>query len=202
MSREQIINCKLSTICKMFEFIKDWQRKRLLRQLEHKDSNRNKKIDNIAQAKSIGIIFQVGDENDWNLIYHFAKLMEKEGKTVAMIGLQDSETELDYIITHSNTLLCKEKDDFDYWGVPKKDLVEKFAKNHFELLIDTTEEPNFFGQYIALSCDADLKICYASAEELEDNGKIFDMMIQGEEPLNLRDYLNQVVKYLKMIKKE
>ena len=186
----------------MFEFIKDWQRKRLLRQLKGNDSGRNKKIDNIAQIKSIGLIFQVGEENDWNLLYHFAKLMEKEGKSVAMIGIQDSETQLDYIITHSNTLLCKEKEDLDYWGVPKKELVEKFNQNHFDLLIDTTEEPNFFGQYIALSCDADLKICYASEEDLIDNGKIFDMMIKGEEPLDLRGYLNHVVQYLKMIKKE
>ena len=184
----------------MLDFIKHWRQERLLRRLEHVE--RNKKIENIANIKTIGLIFHVGDENHWNLLYHFAKLMENDGKQIFMIGFHDAEPELDYIITHSNTILCKEKEDFDYWGLPKGDVSNKFVAQHYDILIDTTDEPNFFGQYLALKCDADLKICYASDNDIEDNGRVFDMMIRGEGSLDLREYLNHVVKYLKMIKKE
>lgn len=183
----------------MFDIIKDFRRKYLLRQMSR--DPRDKKIENIQQVKSIGVIFTLSDENEWNLIYHFAQLMEQQGKKVDMIGLHPSGNQLDFIITHAKTIICREKDDLNFWGIPREDVISRFINNHFDLLIDTTDQPNFFGQYVALKSDADLKITYTDEVEATYNENIFDVMIKGEGPLSMRDYLNQVVHYLSMIKK-
>lgn len=183
----------------MFEFFKEWQRKRIFNQM--KAVRRSKKIINIDDVHTIGIVFTVGEESHWSLLYHFAKLMEELGKKVMMVGLQEAETQLDYIITHSQTIICREKEDLDKLGLPKVGTVERFTNQHFDLLIDTTEEPDNFAQFISLKTLADLKVTYSDNEAEENTDDIFDLIIRGEGPINLREYLNHVVQYLKMIQK-
>lgn len=183
----------------MFDFFKNWQRKRILTQM--KSVRRSKKIANINDVHTIGLVFTVGEESHWTLLYHFAKLMEDLGKKVMMIGLQEADTTLDYIITHSQTIICREKEDLDKLGFPKAGTVERFTNQHFDLLIDTTVEPNFFAQYVVLKTLADLKVTYADVNEEEYDDDIFDLTIQGEGSINHREYLNNVVQYLKMIQK-
>lgn len=184
----------------MLEFIKDFRRRHLIRQLAHKQ--RDKKIENLSQLKEIGIVFTISGEQEWSLLYHFAKLMEEQGKHVTMVGLHPDNVQISFIVTHAQTIICREKDDLNFWGIPKDEVVERFTSKHFDALIDTTDQPNFFGQYMALRSNADLKITYTDEVEETLNDNIFDMMIKGEGALDLRDYLNQVVRYLKMVKKE
>lgn len=184
----------------MLDLIKDFRRRHLIKQLAH--AQRDKKIENLSQVKDIGIVFTLNDEQEWNLLYHFAQLMEKEGKKVVMIGLHPSNVQISFIVTHAQTTICREKDDFNFWGLPKGDVLDAFTKRHLDVLIDTTDQPNFFGQYVALRSNADLKVTYTDEVEATLNDNIFDMMIKGEGALDLRDYLNQVVHYLKMVKKD
>lgn len=183
----------------MLEYIKNLYQKRQIKLLGRND--RTRKIENLQQVQTIGIAFTVGDENSWNLLFHFAQVMERQGKKVTMIGFQSEKTELNYIITHAQTIICREKEDFDFWGIPKKDAIDRFISQHYDVYIDTTDQPNFFGQYIALKSNADLKITYTDEIESTRDDNIFDMMIHGEGIVELREYLNHVVQYLNMIKK-
>lgn len=183
----------------MFELIKDFRRNHLIRQMAR--TPRDKKIDNLEQVKSIGVIFTLGSETDWNLLYRFAQLMEQQNKKIYMIGIHPKDINLSFIVTHANTIICREKDDLNFWGIPREGVIDRFTDRHFDLLIDTTDQPNFFGQYVALRCNADLKVTYTDEVEATRHDNIFDMMIKGEGPIDLREYLNQVVKYLNMIKK-
>lgn len=185
----------------MFEFIKNIGRKRMVKQMMSEP--RSKKIENYDNIKQVGIIFRVADEYDWNVIYHFIKILEGAGKTVSVVGIQDAETELNYIITHANTIVCREKEDLNFWGVPKDEKIRSFVDRHFDVIIDTTEQPDFFGQYITLKADADLRVARidTSDEESMGAGSIYDMMIQNEGTLDMKDYLNNVVSYLSAVQK-
>lgn len=151
----------------------------------------------------MGIIFRVGGEYEWNVIYRFVKGLEGSQKRVSMIGFQDSHTELNYIITHSQTIIVHEKDDMNFWGVPKDGTIEEFTDNHYDLLIDTTEQPDFFGQYMSLRTDADLKVSYIDTtdEEAEQATDIYDLMIHGEGRMDIKDFLVNVISYLSKIQK-
>lgn len=185
----------------MLEFIKNFGRRRMIKQMMSEE--RSKKIANLDQVKHIGIIFQVADEYEWNVLYHFIKVMEGQGKKVSVIGLQGSDQELSFIITHASTIICHEKEDINFWGVPKDEKTQAFTEMHYDLLVDTTEQPNFFGQFITMKTESDLRVARidTSDEASINSGEIYDLMIQNEGPIDLKEYLNNVVGYLSMIQK-
>lgn len=181
----------------MLDFIKEIRRRRIIRDL--KATARNKKIDNIAEVKTIGVICRLGDEQHWNILHHFAKVMEGQGKSVCIMALQAKEQDLNFVITHKNTYKCKMGTDFNFWGLPNADTIRPFIEQHFDLLIDTIGEENFFSQYIALCTNASLKVVYATPSE--DPSEIYDLIIRGDGKVELKDFFNNIIEYLSMIKK-
>lgn len=176
----------------MFNTIKGLKQKRLMRQLSQ--LNRIKKIHNLKTAKRIAMIFDVEDEQAWKIIDKFATELAKRGKEMVMLGRKRKD-ELDFIITSTAVILCG-KEDFDFWGVPKNYPVGNFLNQHFDILIDTVEEPDFFSQYVSLKTMADFKI----SRDKEDNEKYFDLLISlDEENDDIKSFLKQVLHYLNLI---
>ncbi len=179
------------------DFIKQIHLKRIIRDL--KAAPREKKIDNIEEVKSIGVICRLVDEQNWNILHHFAKVMENQGKTVNIIALLQKDQEIDFVITHQATHIVRTKTDFNFWGLPNHESIRPFTEKHYDLLIDTIGEENFFSQYIALSTNASLKVVYATPSE--DPTEIFDLIIRGDGQVELKGFFNNVIEYLSMIKK-
>ncbi|MBO4306993.1 MAG: hypothetical protein J5848_01630 [Bacteroidales bacterium] len=185
----------------MFDFIKRKYQQRLLRNMM--DKPRDKRIENWEQIKTIGMIFTVGDSSKWNLIHRFITAQENHGKEVYLIGFQKYKYEIDYIFSHTKTTICHEKEDFNYFQIPKDGVVDSFTDRHYDLIIDTTEQPDFFGKYITTLADADLKVGYTNTESDEDEGpmEMYDLAIQGKSEMDFKDFIEQTVKYLMMIQK-
>lgn len=185
----------------MFDFIIKKLQQRQLRQLM--DKQRDKRIDNWEQIKTIGLIFTVGDAEQWNLLHRFITAQENRGKEVYIIGFQADKYEINYIFSHTRTTICHEKIDFNRLGLPKEGILDGFTDRHYDLLIDTTVQPNFFGKYVTANTDANLRVGYTNTEAEEDEREMdmYDMLIQGSEELDFRDYIEQIVKYLMMIQK-
>lgn len=179
----------------MLEFIKNFRRKKIIRDL--KAAPRDKRIDNIQEMQTIGLICHLTDEQSWNILYHFAKVMENQGKNVHLIAMQDND--INFVVTHQHTTICRSKTDLNFWGLPAADTIKPFTERQYDLLIDTIGADNFFSQYIALRTTASLKVAYATPTE--DPSDIFDLIIRGEGNVDLKDYFNNVIEYLGMIKK-
>ena len=111
--------------------------------------------------------------------------------------------EINYIFSHTRTIICHEKEDFNWLGLPKEGVIDAFVGRHFDLIIDATVQPDFFGKYVTASANADLKVGYSNSESEEDEGEMgmYDLAIQGREPMDFRDYIEQTVKYLSMVRK-
>ena len=185
----------------IIDFIKRKYQERQLRRLI--DEPRDKRIDNWEQVKSIGLIFTVGDAQMWNLIHRFVSTQEQAGKEVYLIGFHPADYEIDYIFSHTRTTICHEKDDQNFFGLPKEGVVDTFTDRHYDLLIDATEQPDFFGKYITVVTDANLKVGYTNSASEYDEGimDMYDMRIQGSEQMDFKDYIEQIVKYLAMVQK-
>ena len=181
----------------MMDFIKQMHLKRIIRDL--KATPREKKIDNIDEVKTIGVICRLSDEQNWNILHHFAKVMENQGKHVHIIALLNKDQQLDFVITHQATQLVRTKTDFNFWGLPNYEIIRPFVEQTYDLLIDTLGEENFFSQYIALRTSASLKVVYATPAE--DPSEIFDLIIRGDGQVELKGFFNNVIEYLSMIKK-
>ena len=184
----------------MFDSLKqryqDWQLKKLLR------ASRDKTIKNWDVIHTVGLIFVVGSAEEWNLISRFISAQKKQGKQIFLIGFHPKDYAIDYIFTHTETTICREKEDLSFWGLPKADVINNFTERHYDLLIDTTTE-NFFGKYITALSNADLKVGYYNPQfsTLYSQFTGYDLTIQGNDQFDLKKYLEQVVKYLSMIKK-
>ncbi|MBP5189777.1 MAG: hypothetical protein J6X86_08640 [Bacteroidales bacterium] len=185
----------------MFDIIKRRYQQRQLNSLLNRQ--RDKRIDNWEQIKTIGLIFTVGDVERWNLIHRFISAQESRGKEVHLIGFQEANYEINYIFSHTRTIICHEKEDLNFFGLPKDGVVDGFVKKHFDLIIDTTEQPDFFGKYITAMTDANLKVGYTNTESDRDEGimEMYDMAIQGNDAMDFKNYIEQIVKYLTMIQK-
>ncbi len=181
----------------MLNFIKEIRRKQIVKEL--KNAPREKKIDNIEEVKSIGVICRLSDEQHWNILNHFAKVMENQGKHVSIIAIQPKDQELGFVITHQATYKCRIGTDFNVWGLPNEESIRPFVSQHFDLLIDTIGEENFFSQYIALRTEANLKVVYATPAE--DPTEVYDLIIRGDGQVELKGFFNNVIEYLSMIKK-
>lgn len=181
----------------MLQFIKELHRKHLIRDL--KAAPREKKIDNIDQVRRIGVICRLDDEQHWNILHHFAKVMENQGKEIHIIALLQKDQEIGFVITHQATYIVRSKTDLNFWGLPSHESIRPFVDQHYDLLIDTIGEQNFFSQYIALRTDASLKVVYATPAE--DPSEIFDLIIRGDGQVELKGFFNNVIEYLSMIKK-
>ncbi len=181
----------------MSNFIKELHRKKVIRSLIN--APRDKKIDNIQEVKTIGVICRLDNEQNWNILHHFAKVMENQGKKVYFIALLPKDQELGFVITHQNTYICRGKTDFNFWGLPSGDAIKPFVERSYDLLIDTIGEENFFAQYVALSTTASLKVVYATPTE--DPSEVFDLIIRGDGAVDLKYFFNNVIEYLGMIHK-
>ena len=179
----------------MLDTIKNIRRKKIIRDLKHVE--RNTRIDNIVEVKSIGVICRLDNEQNWNVLHHFAKVMENQGKSVHIIALQDQD--INFVVTHQATTICRLKTDLNFWGIPSWDAIKSFAENEYDLLIDTIGEENFFSQYVALRTPARLKTVYATPAE--DPTEIFDLIIRGDGRVELKSFFNNIIEDLGMIKK-
>ena len=179
----------------MLDFIKNIMRRKAIRELMAEP--RDKRINNIEQVRSIGVICHLDNEQNWNVLYHFAKYMENQGKSIRLIALQD--TDINFVVTHKDTTLCNAKEGFSFWGIPRWEAIRPFCQHSYDLLIDTIGEENFFSQYIALHTKASLKVVYATPAE--DPSEIFDLIIRGDGHVELKGFFNNIIEYLGMIKK-
>lgn len=181
----------------MFDSIKDLHRKKIVREL--KSIPRDKKIDNIEEMKSIGVICRLDNEQNWNILNYFAKVMENQGKRVSFIALLPKDQDVNFVITHQGTHIVRAKKDINFWGFPNDKSIAPFVGQSYDLLIDTIGEENFFSQYIALRTTANLKVVYATPSE--DPTEVYDLIIRGDGQVELKGFFNNIIEYLSMIKK-
>lgn len=184
----------------MFDIIKKKYQYRQLRKMML--SRRDKRIENWEQIRTIGLVFVVGSEEQWNLLNRFISTQKQNGKHIVIIGYHPKDLAINYIFTHTETTICHEKEDFTFFGLPKEGVVDHFTGLHYDLLVDATEQPCFFGKYLTACADADLKVGYTNSET-DDEGpmEMYDLTIQGNEKIDFENYMEQIVKYLTMIKK-
>ena len=181
----------------MFDFIKKIQRNRILRDLMA--TPRDKKIDNIEEVRTIGVICRLDSEENWNILHHFAKVMENRGKDVCFIALLPKDQELNFVITHQNTHICRMKSDFNVWGLPNDEVLEPFINHNYDLLIDTFGDDDTFSKYVMLRTTANLRAGYMPMGG--GDSEMYDLTIRGEGVLDLKYLFNNIIEYLGMIKK-
>jgi hypothetical protein len=176
----------------MFEFIRNYfwnaEIKNKLPKLV-----RSKKIIHPANAKSIGIIYKVGEEKDYLIVTGFVGRLQNDKKEVRTLG---------WINLNAPPHYCYPRLMFDYiterninWFYkPYGEKINDFINREFDILlnIDTTDNPSL--TYAAALSKAKLKVGIYS----EKNKDYYDLMISLDTPIEVPELIEQMMSNIAM----
>lgn len=117
------------------------------------------------------------------------KFVEDTKKYIQVFYVETSSKEPTY-----HDWNCFSKKDRSLLNLPKKDLETQLKQQRFDVVINTCSEDNLFSASLCSSLSAYLK-CSRS-----EGHNVSDLIIKKSEPFNIIAYLNDVIKYLKMIR--
>lgn len=151
---------------------------------------REKKFISFIDALSIGILYNVGEEEEYKRFTAFVSSLQGEKKEIKALG---------YVKYNLIPHYCYPKLSFDYiikkniawFGKPSGDFVKDFINRDFDILINLNLDDNPLFQYICgLSC-AKFKIGRYS----QDNEKYLDFMVEAENDISVDDFIKKLMEY-------
>jgi hypothetical protein len=151
---------------------------------------------NLGLVKSIGIVWDVSKTDDFIILSRFYQKMHERNIEVKIIGYFDGKTLPDQY-TAIRFLTCIRTKELDFFYHPVSPEANNFIKNRFEILIDINFKKLVPLQYISSLSNAAFKVGLLDSEI---NNNPFDLMMEIKRPVDIENYLNQIIHYLEMIK--
>ncbi|MDP3002500.1 MAG: hypothetical protein Q8N38_05175 [Bacteroidales bacterium] len=150
---------------------------------------------NIDLVKNIGIVWDALRPEDFASLSRFYQKMHKRNIEVKILGyfpgknLPDQYTAIKY-------LTCIRKKELNFFYHPVSSETNNFISNRFDILIDINFKKLFPLQYISSLSNAAFKVGLFESESGETP---FDLMMEIKNPVDVDNYLIQVIEYLEMI---
>ncbi len=176
--------------------IKEYFGRRKLQHLVLTERNRTKQFVNLNQAKSVGLIYTVGNEQELKQIQNFANYLKGEFgiKTVYSLVYVDKKEVPPFVqAKHSFDFFLSS--DLSWRKEPIKDVCKNFQDINFDILIDLTDEFSLPLRFILVQTKAKFKVGRFS----EANQPFYDFMITCKEKGNFKSFTKEVVRYLTII---
>ncbi len=156
---------------------------------------RNKKLINLAEAKSIGIVYFVTNEAAFNTVKALVKELTTRQRQVMAIGFINRKSIPNYCIA-ANAGYYFNKKELNWYGAPKNDYIKEFINTEFDILIDLTLEDNYVLRYISGLSKSRLKVGkHNPFAEL-----YLDILLDMKQPLTMEALIEQVLHYLLVLK--
>ncbi len=154
---------------------------------------REKRMTHPSNAKTIGIIYNVGEEKDYLIITNFAGRLQNEIKEVRTLGWVNLKEPPHYCYPRLMFDYITKKN-INWFNKPSGDKINDFIEKDFDILlnIDTTHNPAL--TYATALSKAKLKVGVFS----EKNKDYFDLMISLEETPEIPKLLEQMMEHIAM----
>jgi len=157
-------------------------------------AKRLKKAINLSDATTIGLIYQLDSEEEYNRVSEFTKKLQEQGKKVQVIGLYNiNRIPVFYIPKLSYDLLLPKN--LDLFFRPRDPFVNRFMDEPFDILIDLSSPDNFPLQYIACLSKASFKI----GRMIDDRKLPYDLMIDTGPEIDSQELIDQIVHYTNVV---
>lgn len=152
---------------------------------------------NIADAKSIGIIYNATKIEDFSLVRDFVFKLKKQVPEVIALGYADAKELSDFHLQPLEfRFFCKK--DLNKYYKPHEDSVDDFVKKQFDILMDFNLEEKLPVRFVLASSEA----LFKTGRHCEIEPNYYDLMIQCD--IDSENALAQLIEqteiYLKMIK--
>ncbi len=157
---------------------------------------RKRRFINIADAKSIGILWDIENVEDLSPISDFILQMSERGIKTEILGFYGGK-ELPDKLTAIRYLNCLKREDYSYLYIPKAKEAEQFLTSRFDILIEICFRDIFPLRYVSTLSESKVRIGPGfNGDEIRKHN---DILIETGKDHNVREYLRQVVIYLEMI---
>jgi hypothetical protein len=166
--------------------------------LKNKTAVNKRKIhySGIDEVKNIGIVWDASKIEDFACLSRFYQKMHENKTDVKIMGYFPGNN-LPNQLTAVRYLSIIKKEELNIFYHPVSSDTNTFVNKRFDVLIDMNFKKLLPLRYISSLSNAGLKVGLFDSE----NGNApFDLMMDLKNPVNVEEYLNQVVHYLEMIK--
>lgn len=157
----------------------------------------NAVVCNLADAVSVGIIYNATDEKNFNIVKEFQHSLKKNIQEVFALGFVDKkELENYHIQPLEFSFFCNK--DLNWYNKPNENTVDEFVKKKFDILIDLNLTEVLAVRFVL----AESAALFKTGRHCEIEPNYYDMMIQynTEEDNPLLHLIEQTEYYLKMLK--
>ena len=157
--------------------------------------SRKSNYKNFTEVRSIGIVWDASKPEQFQALARFHQIMLERNIEVKILGyyrgknLPDQYTAIRY-------LRCLRNSDTNLFYIPVSTEAQSFINNKFDILIDVNFEKIFTLNYLTRLSKASLKVGLFDSQE---NSTPYDLMMELKKPINVEEYLKQVLQYLEMI---
>ena len=174
----------------MLSFLKKYNYNKALKQLLLEAKKINHSKINLADCKSVGILFDATEEYSYTSVEHFAERLKiKDVEFLGYINVSKKKLGMKNIPFSHFT-----NSDVSWNGIPQVAAVDKFMNRHFDLLLNLTVGENPVLEYIM----AGSRACFRVGEFHEKKNFCYDFMLNLKAGDKLPDLIKQVEIYLPM----
>lgn len=151
---------------------------------------------NLADARTVGILFEASNAEDFELVKRYVLYLREMRKKVKVIGyfsgkevpqMTYSKLEYDFF----------DKKQLNWHLKPSDAFIKNFVEEEHDILIDLNIHDHFPLKYIATVSRAKCKV----GKTQPGSEQVYDLTIDHEEGKTLKNFLRQVDTYLLMINK-
>ena len=151
-------------------------------------SKRRMVYENFNLVKSIGIVWNVSNKEEFEALAKFHQTMKERNIEVQIIGYYDGKNLPDRY-TAIRYLSCIRKHEVNTFYIPISDDAQAFINKKFDVLIDVNFDKFFTLRYITVISNALLKV---GLSESENHTSPFDLIMEIKKPVPVDNYLKQV----------
>jgi hypothetical protein len=158
-------------------------------------TKRNVFYSNISLVKKIGIVWDASKPEEFAALSKFHQKMNDKNIEVKVLGYFPGK-ELPDQYTAIRYLSCLRKKEINFFYQPISSETTSFLNTRFDVLIDINFKKIFPLQYVSSLSNAGLKTGLFESESTES---AFDLMMEMKTPVDIDNYLSQIVQYLEII---
>jgi hypothetical protein len=160
-----------------------------------KNQNRQKTFLNFDEVKTIGLVFEATDPEQFELIKNYVVALKQKGKRVHGIGFYDNKIIPENVYYSKTDFDLFNTKDINTLGEPTNPYIKTFISEIRDVLIDINFNQKYALRHIVAHSYAKCKI----GLNFPENNSVHDMMIAINKEQGIEQYLEQVEKYLNMI---
>jgi hypothetical protein len=148
-----------------------------------------------SEVKSIGIVWDASRVKEFTSISQFFQKMNERNINVKVIGYYAGK-ELPDQYTAIRFLSCIRRNELNFFHLPVSAETDFFVRNPFDILIDINFDKVLPLYYITSMSAARFKVGLFDPDK---NSPAFDLMIELKKPVQVDNYLTEIVHYLEII---